>query len=109
MEIIDQKNIDGKEYIALSGRVDMGSLSKFETALQNLAEKGRAVVVIDLSKVNYICSTGLGILMSIRRTLVKQQKELRIVIVAGIIQEIFQITMLDTVFPIYKSLEEALL
>ncbi len=107
VKIEEQKNREGKKYAAVSGRVDIQHVSEFETALQKLAEQAQKAMVIDLSRVDYLCSSALGVLISINRSLIKQQKELRLVAVSGVILEVLHITMLDTVFSIYSSLKEA--
>ena len=75
--------------------------------LQSLIDSGKVRVVIDLAEVDYMNSTGLGILISTLTTLRKANGELKLANVTEKIQSLLTITKLVTVFDDYESVDEA--
>jgi anti-sigma B factor antagonist len=75
--------------------------------LHDLIKQNKKKVVIDLSKVEWMNSTGLGILISGLTTLRNNGGELKLARVTEKIQSLLTITKLITVFENYDSVEEA--
>jgi anti-sigma B factor antagonist len=75
--------------------------------LHELIKQNKKKVVIDLSKVEWMNSTGLGILISGLTTLRNNGGELKLARVTEKIQSLLTITKLITVFENYDSVEEA--
>jgi anti-sigma B factor antagonist len=75
--------------------------------LQALIDSGKTRVVIDLAEVDYMNSTGLGILISTLTTLRRAQGELKLANVTEKIQSLLTITKLVTVFDDFESVDEA--
>ncbi len=75
--------------------------------LHEMIEAGKKKVVIDLAKVDWMNSTGLGILISSYTTLRNNGGELKLANVTEKIQSLLTITKLVTVFDSYDSVQEA--
>ena len=75
--------------------------------LHELIEQGKTKVVIDLSKVDWMNSTGLGLLISGLTTLRKADGELKLACVTEKIQSLLTITKLVTIFKSFDTTEEA--
>jgi anti-sigma B factor antagonist len=75
--------------------------------LHEYIKQGKKKVIIDLSKVDWMNSTGLGILISALTTLKNNQGELKLANVTDKIQSLLTITKLVTVFESYDSLDLA--
>jgi len=75
--------------------------------LQSLIDAGKTKVIIDLAEVDYMNSTGLGILISTLTTLKRAQGELKLANVTDKIQSLLTITKLVTVFDDFESVDEA--
>jgi anti-sigma B factor antagonist len=75
--------------------------------LHDLIKEGKKSVVIDLAKVDWMNSTGLGILISGLTTLRNNGGELKLANVTEKIQSLLTITKLITVFENFESVEEA--
>jgi anti-sigma B factor antagonist len=75
--------------------------------LHELIDQGKKMVVIDLSKVDWMNSTGLGLLISGLTTLRKAGGELKLAMVTEKIQSLLTITKLITIFKTYDTVEEA--
>lgn len=76
--------------------------------LYEYIEKDKKKVVIDLSQVDWMNSTGLGILISGYTTLRNTNGELKLANVTDKIQSLLTITKLVTVFEAYDSVDEAI-
>lgn len=96
--------------VSLSGEVDIVRSPDLQTALQDAvgrAPKGGGVVV-DLSGVTYMDSSGVATLV---RGLQLSRKKGAGLVLCGLqdrVRSIFEIARLDTVFPIAGSLDEAI-
>lgn len=75
--------------------------------LHDLINQDKRKVVIDLSKVEWMNSTGLGILISGLTTLRNNGGELKLANVTDKIQSLLTITKLITVFENFDTVEEA--
>ena len=94
--------------ITLKGNVMGGpDGSKLHDTLHELKEGGKTNVVVDLSKVKFMNSSGLGMLISAMTTMRNAGGDLRLAKVADRIQSLLVITKLITVFKHFESVEEA--
>lgn len=75
--------------------------------LHEFIDQNKKKVVIDLSKVDWMNSTGLGILISGLTTLRNNGGELKLANVTDKIQSLLTITKLITVFESFDSVDEA--
>ena len=93
----------------LSGDIMGGSdYELFMGTIKELIEEGHADIVLDLARVRYINSTGLGILVSGLTSLKKNMGQMKICNLSTRIDRLFSVTSLTTVFETYESLDEAL-
>ncbi|MEE9443128.1 MAG: STAS domain-containing protein [candidate division Zixibacteria bacterium] len=76
--------------------------------LHDLIEQKKTNVIINLGKVDWMNSTGLGLLISGLTTLRKSDGELRLANVTEKIQSLLTITKLVTVFKSFDSVDEAI-
>ena len=81
--------------------------AKLHDTLHELKEDGKTNVVVDLSKVKFMNSSGLGMLISAMTTMRNAGGDLRLANVADRIQSLLVITKLITVFKHFESVEEA--
>lgn len=76
--------------------------------LHECIENGTRKVVIDLAQVDWMNSTGLGILISGLTTIRNNGGELKLANVTDKIQSLLTITKLVTVFEAYDSIDDAI-
>ncbi|NEQ69941.1 MAG: STAS domain-containing protein [Symploca sp. SIO1B1] len=110
---IDQKTHttpDGTEVIVLApvGRLDITTAWQFRLKLQECISKLSRHVVINLSEVNFIDSSGLTSLVAGMRDADKIKGSFRICNVHPEAKLVFEVTMMDSVFEIFDTEEEAL-
>lgn len=94
--------------IELKGKM-MGGPETMEihTKVKELIDKGINKVVIDLGKVSWMNSTGLGALMGSLTSLRNAKGDLKLARVTEKVKSLFMITKLITIFETYDSVEEA--
>ncbi|MGB9772168.1 MAG: STAS domain-containing protein [Candidatus Kapaibacteriota bacterium] len=76
--------------------------------LKKLAESHKNKIVIDMGKVTYLNSTALGVLIAAHASVTKKGGVIVLCNLDKSIENLFVITKLSTVFPIYSNLEEAI-
>lgn len=103
--------VRGTPVVTVTGEIDLSSTPRFKTALSEAVPGGGAAerLVVDLNRVDFIDSTGLGVLIGKYRDLGATGRELRIVMVeGGPVSRILQMTGLENVLQTYTSREAAL-
>lgn len=108
MKLSDSEK-DGVAILEPKGKIMGGpDATLLHDKLHELIEKGQKKVIIDLAKVEWMNSTGLGILISSLTTLRNSQGELKLANVTDKIQSLLTITKLVTVFEAFDSVDEAI-
>lgn len=93
--------------VAVSGEVDVYAAPALKDGLTELLENGSSVVV-DLTEVGFLDSTGLGALVAARTTAAEKGAALPLVCTHQRILKLFTITGLDGVFRIHDSVDGAI-
>ncbi len=93
--------------LAFSGPIRPHDVYELEDNLSALANKGNFKVIADLSQVQHLSSSALGVLARFAELCRSHHGELRLVVFEPAVLNLLQVTMLDRVFEIYASLEEA--
>lgn len=97
----------GVPVVAVSGEVDVYSAPALMDSLTKLLRSGASSVVVDLSAVAFLDSTGLGALVEARAATTESGGSLPLVCSQERILKLFTITGLDGVFSIHPTLDEA--
>ena len=110
---IEQKNhttADGTNIVVLApaGRLDITTAWQFRLKLQESISKVSPNLVVNLSQVNFIDSSGLTSLVAGMRDADKAKGSFRICNVHPEAKLVFEVTMMDSVFAIFDTEEEAL-
>lgn len=87
--------------VDLSGRIVLGEGSaELRDLVRNLASTGNKKILLNLSGINYIDSSGLGELVAAFTSLRKQGGELKLLNLTKRVHDLLHITKLHTVFEI---------
>jgi len=106
---ISRKAVGDVSVLKLSGKIMGGEDHElFRREIKSLVDEGFVDVVLNMSKVSWINSTGLGVLVSGYHTLKKNGGTLKICEVNDRIDNILNVTQLKLVFETYETEEEAL-
>ncbi len=94
-----------------TARVDVEVAGQFRAALLNVIEQGHRSLVVDMSDVTFIDSSGLGALVSALKRLRAQERDgdIRLANVQEPVVELLEIIRLQRVFSSYPSVEQAVL
>lgn len=92
----------------LRGSLDLATSPTVRAALTDATDKGRQDMIVDLTQLEFLDSTGLGALIGAHRRAAEHGGTLRLVVHEGPIARLLNITGLIRVFAVYHSLEDAL-
>ncbi len=92
--------------ITVSGEVDLASSPDLDTSIIAAIASGAASVVIDLTNVSFMDSSGLGVIVRGLKRCREADKDLDLVITNERVLKVFGITGLDQVIPIHDSIED---
>jgi len=108
MEISQETIAPGKAVIRLQGKVMISEASdRVGAAVEELVRAGTLTVIIDLSGVTALDSTGIGYLIAGYNRITAAGGEMRMAGATGHIMQNFRVNQLDRVFAFYPSVEEA--
>jgi anti-sigma B factor antagonist len=93
--------------LTVEGEVDIATAPKLREKLVELAAAGATRVVVDLEKVEFLDSTGLGVLIGGMKRLRSTDGDLTLVCTQPRILKVFEITGLNRAFTIHDSVEQA--
>ena len=95
------------DIITLRGEIDVYTAPRLRQAIVDLVDGGAAHVVVDMEKVDFLDSTGLGVLVEGLKRIKGRNGTLSIVATQDKILKIFDITGLNKAFPIHPSVDDA--
>jgi anti-sigma B factor antagonist len=93
--------------LTLKGRLTLGESNLIREKINQLSGAGKYKIVIDLSNVEYIDSTGLGILVICFTSLKKNGGALKLVNPNKRNVELLLLTKLHTVFEVFNEVQDA--
>jgi anti-sigma B factor antagonist len=93
--------------VEVGGEVELHSASQLRDELLRAGETEHPCVVVDLSRVTFIDSTGLGVLVGALKR-VREKGALSLVCPQRQVRRVFEITGLTKVFPMFDRLEDAI-
>jgi anti-sigma B factor antagonist len=99
---------EGTQALDLEGEVDVYTAPVLRQAIVEQVDGGTKHLVINLEKVEYLDSTGLGILIGGVKRLKEQGGSLRLAGPSARITRIFDITGLNKIFDVYPTEQDAL-
>ncbi|MFM7186612.1 MAG: STAS domain-containing protein [Armatimonadota bacterium] len=105
---IDIRTVSDVPVVQLNGELDIDQAVRVREHLDKVMDGGALRLIIDLSDVSYIDSTGLGMLVAVHKRLVAEQGFYVLTVPRASQRKVFEITGLSTVLVIMQSLEEAL-
>jgi anti-sigma B factor antagonist len=100
---------DGKTQVfALHGSLDIATSPTLRAALMEAAEHKGHLLVVDLSQLDFLDSTGLGALIGAHKRAGEAEGAVRLVAQEGQILRLLRITGLLDVFAVYPNIDAAL-
>ncbi len=93
--------------LALSGRLDTSSAPQLESEGISLISKGCKALVVDLSGLEYISSSGLRALLSIAKKIMPLGGKLALCCAGGLIKDVLSLSGFSTLIPVKETHTEA--
>jgi anti-sigma B factor antagonist len=97
----------GWTVLRVQGEVDVYTAPRFREQLIGLVSRGERRIVVDLDGVDFLDSTGLGVLVGGLKRVRTHEGEMVLVCTKSRILKVFEITGLTKVFTIYDSVAAA--
>lgn len=106
---ISERQVGDVTILDMEGKITIGEGSvALRTSIRRLLEDGKKKILLNLAKVGYIDSSGIGELVSSYTAINKEGGQLKLLNLTQKLQDLLTITKLLTVFDVYDSEEEAL-
>jgi anti-sigma B factor antagonist len=93
--------------LSVKGEVDVYTAPRLREKLVELVSQGKLKVIVDLEGVDFLDSTGLGVLVGGLKRLRSHDGDLQLVCTQQRILKVFEITGLTKVFAIHDSVDAA--
>lgn len=94
--------------VVLSGKITLGRESQqIEELVKDAVDQGQKKIVLDISGVTYIDSTGMGIITFCCSHLTQAAGKFAVAGATGLPAKLFHMTNLDTIIRLYPSVETA--
>jgi anti-sigma B factor antagonist len=101
------REVAGHTVVEARGEVDVYTASLLRERLIDVIDAGAGSVVVDLRRVDFLDSTGLGVLVGALKRLRMSGGDLGLVCDSEKLLKIFKITALDRVFALHDTVEAA--
>lgn len=95
------------EVVSIRGEVTLRSVPELHAALLEVVQRRPERLILDLSEVPYMDSSGIGTLVEIKRRLEKQHGQLVLAALQPRVRGLFEITRLVQFFTIAGGVDEA--
>ena len=87
--------------------LDAGNVKEFRTAITDVAGK-YDTLVLDMSRLTFVDSSGLGALLSCLRTMKAKNGQLLLVGMTRPVRALFELVRMHRIFAIFNTMDEAL-
>ncbi len=105
---ITKSQIEQTTILVIDGEVNFNSSPELKKVFDELLKKGAQKFIIDFTKISYIDSSGLATMLEVLQRLKPSKGSLSLINISVKIKNVFHVTKLDSFFPMYNSLDEAL-
>lgn len=107
-ELGEESADSGANVVFVRGEIHLSTAPRLWERLSSVIESGKTMLVLDLSAVEFIDSTGLSVLLNGLRAVHQRDGRMALVCTNPTVLRLFQITSLDTTFDIFADREAAL-
>jgi anti-sigma B factor antagonist len=98
---------DKTTVLTLRGEIDVYTAPRLRQAIVDVVDGGAQHLVVDMEKVDFLDSTGLGVLVEGLKRIKGRDGMLSVVATQDKIVKIFDITGLNKAFAMYRSVDDA--
>ena len=98
---------DGCRVLSVTGELDVATAPQLRQEAVRLATSDRSDLVLDLSGVDFLDSTGLGVIVGVLKRIRTHGGELAVAGTEPHVRKGFDITRISDVLPMYDTVDEA--
>jgi anti-anti-sigma factor len=92
----------------VSGRLDAENANSFRSACEGVIAEGALHIIVELDELQYVSSMGLRAFMSAAQALEARSGSLILCGLRGVPRQVFEMTNLLSIFPVFETSREAL-
>ncbi len=104
--VVDQK--DGIAVVRMPKELTLGVGDEFKSTLVDLASSNQVKVVLDMTRLEFVDSAGLGLLIWALKNFRQRKGDVRVFGTQPSVYQLFDITNMDRVFLMFDNEEDAL-
>jgi anti-sigma B factor antagonist len=94
--------------VTVAGSVSMAAAEPLRETLEELAREQTPVIVVDMTRMDFICSLGLGAIINAHLKCRHHDGRLRLAGATPSVRDLLHTTRLDKLFGVYDSVEDAM-
>lgn len=106
--VINRREVGDIVIFDITGEIDLYNAPEIKEKIKDEMNKNKVNIIINLDKVTYIDSSGIGVLISSLSNLKKVGGALKLINVYASVRKVFELTKLTSFFDIYDSEQDAL-
>ena len=107
MELSLQPQSDRLGITVNAPRIDAQAAVKFKDAVHTACGNDHSWIILDLTNVDFVDSSGLGAIVSIKKHIGKGRR-VDLASLGPAVEKVFRLTRMDSVFRIYPTLDDAM-
>lgn len=100
--------LNGAIILSIQGEVDLANAASLRTELTSAIGTGTRLIVVDLTDLRYIDTSGINVLLDTHRAFAKDGSVIVLVVGSSMIQRTFKIIGLEQLIPMYPTVETAI-
>jgi anti-sigma B factor antagonist len=104
--LVESRESGGWTIVEPKGEIDLYTAPRLKDQLSALAEQGRPQIVVDLQGVEFLDSTGLGVLIGSLRRCREREGDLVLAGARDTVEKVLRVTGLDKVFTIHPTADD---
>ncbi|MBL8020669.1 MAG: STAS domain-containing protein [Leptospirales bacterium] len=94
--------------VRLAGEIDLYNAPDLRQLLSEQIRKGNTRIVLDMNRISYVDSSGLGVLISATTEATKRGGGLKLVSLSQNVRAVIDLVRLNAMFPVYSSENDAM-
>jgi anti-anti-sigma factor len=94
--------------ITINGRLDAATAPVADKTIKNILEGGCLRMLFDFSKLNYLSSGGLKVILGATKELMRKRGQIILCSLPNLVREIFEVSGFNSVVPIAESVESGI-
>ena len=107
MSLQSEKQADTLVIRVEEDRIDAAGAIRFKEGMRDLIAERSARVILDLSRVNFLDSSGLGAVVAVMKLLAPERR-LELAGLTPTVEKVFRLTRMDSVFTIHTAVDQGL-